>query len=152
MRSEWNHHFWVKLLERKISLGNYKNINNKGKRMKALFVEYPRCTTCKKALKYIKDHNVEVEDRNIVENVPTEAELKEWIERSGLEFKKFFNTSGQLYREMELKDKVKEMSLEEAVSLLATNGMLIKRPILVTEKSVCVGFKEDQYEEVLKNQ
>ncbi|MBE6023601.1 MAG: arsenate reductase family protein [Cellulosilyticum sp.] len=120
--------------------------------MKALFVEYPRCTTCKKALKYIKDHNVEVEDRNIVENVPTEAELKEWIERSGLEFKKFFNTSGQLYREMELKDKVKEMSLEEAVSLLATNGMLIKRPILVTEKSVCVGFKEDQYEEVLKNQ
>lgn len=118
--------------------------------MNALFVEYPRCTTCKKALKYLKDHNVEVEDRHIVENVPTEEELRAWIEKSGLEFKKFFNTSGQLYREMGLKDKVKEMTMDEAVSLLATNGMLIKRPILVTDETVCVGFKEAQYEEVLK--
>lgn len=118
--------------------------------MKALFVEYPKCTTCKKALKYLKDHNVEVEDRHIVENVPTEEELRAWIEKSGLEVKKFFNTSGQLYREMGLKDKVKDMNLDEAVKLLTTNGMLIKRPILVTDETVCVGFKEAQYEEILK--
>ena len=150
--------YWVHLLEtrsNKIS----KEVANRGIRdkngvnrlMKALFVEYPKCTTCKKALNYLKSHNVEVEDRHIVENVPTEAELKEWMDKSGLEFKKFFNTSGQLYREMGLKDQVKTMSQEEAIKLLATNGMLIKRPILVTENSVCVGFKEAQYEEVLKN-
>lgn len=117
--------------------------------MKALFVEYPRCTTCKKALKYLKDHNVDVTVRHIVEEVPTEAELKEWIQRSGLEIKKFFNTSGQVYKEMGLKDKVKEMTMEEAISLLASNGMLIKRPILVSEDRVLVGFKEEQYETVL---
>lgn len=118
--------------------------------MKALFIQYPKCTTCKKALNYLKEHNVEVEERHIVENVPSEAELKEWMDKSGLEFKKFFNTSGQFYREMGLKDKVKDMTKEEAVKLLATNGMLIKRPILVTDHNVCVGFKEAQYEEVLK--
>ncbi|MBQ1274025.1 MAG: arsenate reductase family protein [Cellulosilyticum sp.] len=118
--------------------------------MKALFIEYPKCTTCKKALKYLKENNVEVEDRHIVEDVPTEAELKSWIEKSGLEFKKFFNTSGQVYKEMGLKDKVKDMSEDEAIQLLASNGMLIKRPILVTDQAVCVGFKEAQYEELLK--
>ncbi|MBP3887440.1 MAG: arsenate reductase family protein [Cellulosilyticum sp.] len=118
--------------------------------MKALFVQYPKCTTCKKAFNYLKEKGVEMEDRHIVENVPTEAELKEWMDKSGLETKKFFNTSGQLYREMGLKDKVKDMSQEEAIKLLATNGMLIKRPILVTDNSVCVGFKEAQYDEVLK--
>ena len=117
--------------------------------MKALFVEYPRCTTCKKALKYLKDHDVDVTVRHIVEDVPTEAELKEWIQKSGLEIKKFFNTSGQVYKEMGLKDKVKEMTMEEAISLLASNGMLIKRPILVVEDRVLVGFKEEQYETVL---
>lgn len=117
--------------------------------MKALFVEYPRCTTCKKALKYLKDHDVDVTVRHIVEEVPTEAELKEWIQRSDLEIKKFFNTSGQVYKEMGLKDKVKEMTMEEAISLLASNGMLIKRPILVLEDRVLVGFKEEQYETVL---
>lgn len=118
--------------------------------MKALFVEYPKCTTCKKALKYLKDQGVEVTNRHIVEEVPTEAELKEWIEKSGLEMKKFFNTSGQVYKEMGLKDKVKEMTMDEAVTLLASNGMLIKRPILVVEDQVLVGFKEDQYKELLK--
>ena len=118
--------------------------------MKALFVEYPRCTTCKKALNYLKEHNVDIEERHIVENVPSEAELKEWIEKSGLEFKKFFNTSGQVYKEMGLKDQVKNMTLDEAVKLLASNGMLIKRPILVTDQTVCVGFKEAQYSEILK--
>ena len=118
--------------------------------MKALFVEYPKCTTCKKALKYLKDHNVEVTERHIVEEVPTEAELKEWIQKSGLEIKKFFNTSGQVYKEMGLKDKVKDMTMEEAISLLASNGMLIKRPILVLEDRVLVGFKEEQYEAIIK--
>lgn len=118
--------------------------------MKALFVEYPKCTTCKKALKYLKDNNVEVTERHIVEEVPTEAELKEWIQKSGLEIKKFFNTSGQVYKEMGLKDKVKDMTMEEAISLLASNGMLIKRPILVLEDRVLVGFKEEQYEAIVK--
>jgi len=117
--------------------------------MKALFVEYPRCTTCKKALKYLKDHDVDVTVRHIVEDVPTAAELKEWIQKSGLEFKKFFNTSGQVYKEMGLKDKVKDMVAEEAISLLASNGMLIKRPILVLEDCVLVGFKEEQYQSIL---
>lgn len=117
--------------------------------MKALFVEYPKCTTCKKALKYLKDQGVEVTNRHIVEEVPTEAELKEWIQKSGLEIKKFFNTSGQVYKEMGLKDKVKEMNMDEAVTLLASNGMLIKRPILVVEDQVLVGFKEDQYKALL---
>lgn len=118
--------------------------------MKVLFVEYPKCTTCKKALQYLVSHGVEVEKRHIVEAVPTEEELKAWIDKSGLDFKKFFNTSGQVYREMGLKDQVKDMTLEEAVKLLATNGMLIKRPILVTDQTVCVGFKEAQYKEVLE--
>lgn len=117
--------------------------------MKALFIEYPKCTTCKKALKFLKENGVEVQDRHIVEDVPTEEELKTWIQISGLEVKKFFNTSGQVYKEMGLKDKVKDMSLEEAVSLLASNGMLIKRPLLIIDDAVCVGFKEEQYREVL---
>lgn len=117
--------------------------------MKALFVEYPRCTTCKKALKYLRDHDIDVTVRHIVEEVPTEVELKEWIQKSGLEIKKFFNTSGQVYKEMGLKDKVKEMTQEEAIRLLASNGMLIKRPILVLEDGVLVGFKEEQYQAIL---
>lgn len=113
--------------------------------MKTLFIQYPKCTTCKKASKYLKDTGLEFEDRHIVEVNPTETELTEWIERSGLEFKKFFNTSGQLYREMGLKDRIKEMTKEEAVALLATNGMLVKRPLVITDDKVLVGFKEDEY-------
>ena len=117
--------------------------------MKPLFIQYPKCTTCKKAFNYIKEKGVEVEDRHIVENAPTQDELKAWIEKSGLEFKKFFNTSGKLYKEMELKDKVKDMTLEEATALLATNGMLVKRPLLITDHAVVVGFKAEAYDEVL---
>ncbi|MGL4736776.1 MAG: arsenate reductase family protein [Cellulosilyticaceae bacterium] len=113
--------------------------------MKPLFIQYPKCTTCKKASKYLKDAGIDFEDRHIVEANPTEAELAEWIDRSGFEFKKFFNTSGQLYREMGLKDRVKEMTKEEAAALLATNGMLVKRPLVITENQVLVGFKEDEY-------
>ncbi|MGL6175060.1 MAG: arsenate reductase family protein [Cellulosilyticaceae bacterium] len=116
--------------------------------MKPLFIQYPKCTTCKKALKFLKDNQIAIEDRHIVEENPTQEELLAWIDKSGLEFKKFFNTSGQLYREMGLKDKVKEMSLEEAVELLATNGMLVKRPLLITDEKVLVGFKEDHYKTI----
>lgn len=117
--------------------------------MSYLFIQYPKCTTCRKAAKYLKDNGILFEDRHIVENNPTEAELRGWIEKSGLEFKKFFNTSGQLYREMGLKDRVKDMTLDEAVALLATNGMLVKRPLLVTENKVLVGFKEESYSELI---
>lgn len=116
--------------------------------MSVLFVEYPKCTTCIKAKKFLKENGVEFEDRHIVENNPTVEELNQWIDKSGLEIKKFFNTSGKLYKEMNLKDKIKDMTREECVELLATNGMLVKRPILVKDDKVLVGFKEDQYKEI----
>lgn len=110
-----------------------------------LFIQYPKCTTCKKAYKFLKDNNLEVEDRNIVTSTPTKEELLIWIDKSGLEPKKFFNTSGKLYKELGIKDKIKNMSKEELAELLATNGMLIKRPILLTDDKVIVGFKEENY-------
>ncbi|MDU4891554.1 MAG: arsenate reductase family protein [Clostridium sp.] len=116
--------------------------------MSVLFVEYPKCTTCIKAKKFLKENGVEFEDRHIVENNPTVEELNQWIDKSGLELKKFFNTSGKLYKEMNLKDKLKDMTREECVELLATNGMLVKRPILVKDDKVLVGFKEEQYKEI----
>lgn len=116
--------------------------------MSVLFVEYPKCTTCIKAKKFLKENGVEFEDRHIVENNPTVEELNQWIDKSGLELKKFFNTSGKLYKEMNLKDKLKDMTSEECVELLATNGMLVKRPILVKDDKVLVGFKEEQYKEI----
>lgn len=119
--------------------------------MTTLFLHYPKCTTCKRALKYLKDHNIQVEERHIVEQNPTEEELKAWIQKSGLEFKKFFNTSGLVYKELGLKDQVKNMNLEEAVKLLASNGMLVKRPLLITEDTVLVGFKEDAYHLVVQH-
>nr|WP_302598665.1 arsenate reductase family protein [uncultured Cellulosilyticum sp.] len=118
--------------------------------MTPLLLHYPKCTTCKRALKYLKDHNISVNERHIVETPPTAEELKEWIQKSGLEFKKFFNTSGLVYKELGLKDKVKNMDLDEAVSLLASNGMLVKRPLLITEETVLVGFKEEAYEHFIK--
>ncbi len=116
--------------------------------MSILFIEYPKCTTCIKAKKFLKEMGVEFEDRHIVENNPTVAELNQWIDKSGLELKKFFNTSGKLYKEMNLKDKIKDMSREECVELLSTNGMLVKRPILIKDDKVLVGFKEEQYKEI----
>lgn len=115
-----------------------------------LFICYPKCTTCKKALHFLEQLGIEVQQRDIAQQNPTKEELLKWIEKSGLDFKKFFNTSGQLYRQMELKDKIKTMTQEEAVNVLATNGMLVKRPILVTEDMVLVGFKEDAYKQINK--
>lgn len=113
-----------------------------------LFIEYPKCTTCKKAKKWLDDHNVEYTDRNIVEENPSYEELKEWYEKSGLPLKKFFNTSGMLYKEMNLKDKLSNMSEEEQLKLLASNGMLIKRPLLVGDDFIRLGFKEAEYGEM----
>ena len=95
------------------------------------------------------ENNVDAEDRDIVLNNPTEEELDKWIKLSGLEIKKFFNTSGVLYREMNLKDKLKDMSQEEMIKLLASDGKLVKRPLLVTEEKVLVGFKEETYKEII---
>lgn len=117
--------------------------------MSILFLEYPKCSTCVKAKKFLLENGVEFEDRHIVENNPSKEELERWIDKSGLEVKKFFNTSGVVYREMNLKDKIKYMSKEECILLLSTNGMLVKRPLLVMENEVIPGFKEDKYKEVL---
>ena len=109
-----------------------------------LFVHYPKCTTCKRAKKWLDEHQISYEERDIKENNPSLEELKEWYQRSGLPLKRFFNTSG-----MKLKDKLPEMSEDEQLALLASDGMLVKRPIVVTKESVLVGFKEAQWEEEL---
>lgn len=111
-----------------------------------IFVCYPRCTTCKKAEKWLADNRIAVTVRDIKENNPTEQELRSWHERSGLPLKRFFNTSGQKYRELELKDKLPAMSEDEQYALLATDGMLVKRPMLVSDNFVLVGFKEKEWQ------
>lgn len=114
-----------------------------------LFIEYPKCTTCKNAKKWLDDHGLQYTDRHIKEENPTADELKTWHSKSGLPLKRFFNTSGVLYKEMHLKDKLPEMSEEEQFQLLATDGMLVKRPIIVTDDKVLTGFKEKEWEETL---
>ena len=111
-----------------------------------LVLEYPRCSTCKKALQWLRDNGVAFEDRHIVEQNPTQQELTEWYHKSGLPLKRFFNTSGNLYKEHGLKDKLPNMSEEEQLALLATNGMLVKRPLVVGDDFVLVGFKEAEWE------
>ena len=113
-----------------------------------LYVNYPKCGTCQKARKFLEEKGIAFEDRNIKEQNPTAEELKAWIERSGLPIKKFFNTSGMLYRQMELKDKLPNMSEQEMIELLATDGMLVKRPILVADDRVLVGFKQAEWEKI----
>ena len=113
------------------------------------FVCYPKCTTCQKALKWLKDNDIDVQIRDIKEDRPSYEELKEWHGRSGLELKKFFNTSGLLYKDMKLKDRLPDMTEEEKFALLSGDGMLVKRPILVTEDKVLVGFKEKEWQELL---
>lgn len=113
------------------------------------FVCYPKCTTCQKAKKWLEGNGVSFEERHIKENNPTIEELKEWNKKSGLPLKKFFNTSGLLYKELNLKDKLPDMSEEEQYSILASDGMLVKRPILVGDDFVLVGFKESDWSVVL---
>ena len=103
-----------------------------------LFVCYPKCSTCKKAEKWLKDQGVSFELRDIKENNPNAEELKAWHEKSGLPLKRFFNTSGMIYRQMELKDKLDTMSEDEQYDLLATDGMLVKRPLMITEDKMCI--------------
>ncbi len=113
------------------------------------FICYPKCTTCKKAELWLKENNIEYTLRDIKEEKPSYDELKAFYELSKEPLKKFFNTSGLLYRSMELKDKLKEMSEEEMLSLLATDGMLVKRPLLIGDDFVLIGFKEKQWTEKL---
>lgn len=115
-----------------------------------LFVCYPKCTTCRKAKKWLEEQNVEFTERHIAEENPSYEELKAWYEKSGLPLKKFYNTSGMLYKEMKLKDKIPQMTEEEQLRLLSTNGLLVKRPIAVTDDKVLVGFKEADWEDNLK--
>mgnify|MGYP002587104254 CR=1 FL=1 len=122
------------------------------KGLRALGAEDSNCGNgfvCIKAKKFLKENNVEFIDRHIVEENPSKEELLKWMDMSGLETKKFFNTSGKLYKEMNLKDRVKNITKEEAAELLSTNGMLVKRPILIKDDKVLVGFKEDLYREML---
>lgn len=114
-----------------------------------LFLEYPKCSTCKKAKNWLVEHGVSFEDRHIVENNPSYDELKAWYEASGLPLKRFFNTSGLVYKDLQLKDKLPTMSEEEQLQLLAGNGMLVKRPLIVAEDKILVGFKEAEYEKLL---
>ncbi len=114
-----------------------------------LIIEYPRCSTCRKAKKWLDEHNIEYEDRDIIKNNPQKEELKEWYQKSQLPLKRFFNTSGKVYRELKLKDKLPEMTEDEQLEILSTDGMLVKRPIIITEDTILTGFKEKEWEEKL---
>ncbi len=114
-----------------------------------LFVYYPKCSTCKKAKKWLEENNIEFEERNIIEDNPTYEELKEWYEKSGFTLNRFFNTSGMKYRELKLKDKRPGMSEDEQLKLLATDGMLVKRPVIVSDSVILTGFKVKEWEENL---
>lgn len=114
-----------------------------------LFIEYPKCSTCRNAKKWLDENNVSYQNRHIVENTPTTSELTTWIKMSGLEIKKFFNTSGLKYKELGLKDKLPTMSDSEKINLLSTDGMLIKRPLVIGENFVLIGFKENEWKEIL---
>lgn len=127
-----------------------KEVVDKKMEVEMLFVYYPRCSTCQKAKKWLDENNLKYTERHIVEDNPTYEDLKDWYSRSGLPLKKFFNTSGLLYKDMKLKDKLSAMSEDEQLKLLATNGMLVKRPVLVNGDTVLLGFKEAEWAEKLK--
>ena len=116
-----------------------------------LFVCYPKCTTCQKAKKWLDEHGVAYDFRDIKEENPTENELREWRARSGLPLKRFFNTSGLQYKALHLKDRLPDMSEDEQFALLASDGMLVKRPLLISEKCVLVGFKEAEYRQMVED-
>lgn len=114
-----------------------------------LFMQYPKCTTCKKAKKWLDENNITYTERNIAQDNPSLEELKQWYEKSGLPLKKFFNTSGLVYKNMKLKDRLPAMSEEEQLKLLAADGMLVKRPLIVDDNSVLTGFKEAEWADAL---
>jgi transcriptional regulator, spx/mgsR family len=127
-----------------------KEVVDKKMEVEMLFVYYPRCSTCQKAKKWLDENNLKYTERHIVEDNPTYEDLKDWYSRSGLPLKKFFNTSGLLYKDMKLKDKLPAMSEDEQLKLLASNGMLVKRPVVVDGDTVLLGFKEAEWAEKLK--
>lgn len=110
-----------------------------------LFLQYPPCSTCKKAKNWLDEHGISYEDRHIKENNPSYEELKLWYEKSGLPLKRFFNTSGLAYKALNLKERLPGMTEEEQLQLLASDGMLVKRPLLITEKTILTGFKEAEW-------
>ncbi len=118
-------------------------------KMKPLFIQYPSCGTCRKAAKWLEANGIDVDSRHIVEERPTKAELTEWVERSGLPIHRFFNTSGQVYKAENLKERVKSATRDELLDILASNGMVVKRPLLVTADFVLVGFNEKEWKEKL---
>lgn len=111
-----------------------------------LFIEYPKCSTCRKAKQWLEERGVEFTDRNIREENPTKEELAEWVRRSGLPLKRFFNTSGLLYKELHLKDRLAQMTEEEQLELLASDGMLVRRPLLIAENRILIGFQKEEWE------
>lgn len=116
--------------------------------MKNVFIQYPKCSTCQKAKKWLEENNIEFEERNIVTKTPTIEELTKWIQKSGQDIKKWFNTSGLKYKELNLKDKLPNMTDKEKINLLASDGMLIKRPLLISEKGIVIGFKEEKWNDL----
>lgn len=113
--------------------------------MTDIFIEYPKCSTCKKAKKWLEENKIEYVDRNIIDETPTAKELNEWIKKSGSNIRKWFNTSGLKYKELNLKEKLDNMSDKEKIELLSSDGMLIKRPVLISEKGIFIGFKEEDW-------
>jgi len=111
-----------------------------------LFLEYPKCSTCRKAKQWLEEREVEFTDRNIREENPTRKELEQWVRRSGLPLKRFFNTSGLLYKELHLKERLAQMTEEEQLDLLASDGMLVRRPLLITEDWILIGFRKEEWE------
>ena len=120
--------------------------------MKNIFIEYPKCSTCKNAKKWLEENNIEFIDRDIVCDTPKVKELDEWIKLSEEDIKKWFNTSGLKYKELNLKEKLTTMNNEEKIELLASDGMLIKRPLFISDKGILIGFKESKWESLLKNE
>lgn len=116
---------------------------------KILFIEYPKCSTCQKAKKWLIEHHIDFDDRHIVENNPTVEELKKWAEHSGKPLKSFFNTSGLLYKSMNLKEKLLSMNEQQQLEMLASNGMLVKRPLIIGTDFILIGFKEQEWSEKL---
>ena len=115
-----------------------------------LFICYPKCSTCQRAQKYLDENNIKYELRDIKLNNPTYEELKNWYQNSNLELKRFFNTSGLLYKEYDLKNKIPNMTEDEQLKLLASNGMLVKRPILLNDDKILLGFKEEEWNRLIK--
>lgn len=118
--------------------------------MSVLFINYPKCSTCINARKWLEEHKIDFTSRHIVEDNPKKDELKKYVALSGLPVKKFFNTSGVLYRQMNLKEKLANASEDEMLDILSSNGMLVKRPLVIADKGVLIGFKKDQWEEFFK--